>query len=146
MSTAAPIESRTDTIDPHGNPPRADATIAASASESPLAASASDPPVEQPSSDSVVLAASSETTHSKQGESIPAPANSNCSTVTRRLLRSPQDTPDDSAWDRLSEDEADVSSVEVAEENHCASSEDSSSDEIIFLLDDDLRARVTAYI
>ncbi|KAE9266803.1 hypothetical protein PR003_g31991, partial [Phytophthora rubi] len=54
MSTAAPIESRTDTIDPHGNPPRADAAIAASAS---------DPAVEQPSSDSVVLASSSETTH-----------------------------------------------------------------------------------
>ncbi|KAE8903183.1 hypothetical protein PF003_g12992 [Phytophthora fragariae] len=31
MSIAAPIESRTDTIDPHGNPPRADAAIAASA-------------------------------------------------------------------------------------------------------------------
>ncbi|KAE8909309.1 hypothetical protein PF005_g18567 [Phytophthora fragariae] len=69
--------------------------------------------------------------------------------MTRRLLGSPQDTPDGSAWDSLSEDEADVSSVkadEVVEKNDCTSSEESSSDEIIFLLDDDLRARVTAYI
>ncbi|KAE8973821.1 hypothetical protein PR001_g26196 [Phytophthora rubi] len=62
--------------------------------------------------------------------------------MTRRLLGSPQDTPDDSAWGPLSEDEAD----EVAEKNDCAPSEESSSDESIFLLEDDLRARVTAYI
>ncbi|KAE8903053.1 hypothetical protein PF003_g13043 [Phytophthora fragariae] len=66
MSTAAPTESRTDTIEPHGNPPRADAAIAASASEPPLAASASDPAAEHPSSDSAILAGTSETSRSGQ--------------------------------------------------------------------------------
>ncbi|KAE9332143.1 hypothetical protein PF008_g15084 [Phytophthora fragariae] len=159
MSTAAPTDSRTDTIEPHGNPPRADAAIAASASEPPLAASASDPAAEHPSSDSAILAGTSETSRSGQERSIPPPANSDqASNVTRRLLGSLRDAPDDSggeysdddsAWEPVSADEADASSVEgdvVDEEGSCASSEESSLDESIISCDDDLRARVTALI
>ncbi|KAE8962677.1 hypothetical protein PR002_g29526 [Phytophthora rubi] len=159
MSTAAPTESRTDTIEPHGNPPRADAAIAASASEPPLAASASDPAAEHSSSDSAILAGTSETSRSGQERPIPPPANSDqASNVTRRLLGSLRDAPDDSggefsdddsAWEPVSEDEADASSVEadvVDEEGSCASSEESSLDESIISCDDDLRARVTALI
>ncbi|KAE8881975.1 hypothetical protein PF003_g33812 [Phytophthora fragariae] len=97
MSTAAPTESHTDTIEPHGNPPRADAAIAASASEPPLAASASDPAAEHPSSDSAILAGTSETSRNGQERSIPPPANSDqASNATRQLLGSLRDAPDDS--------------------------------------------------
>ncbi|KAE8886109.1 hypothetical protein PF005_g29765 [Phytophthora fragariae] len=159
MSTAAPTESRTDTIEPHGNPPRADAAIAASASEPPLAASASDPAAEHPSSDSAILAGTSETSRSGQERPITPPANSDqASNVTRRLLGSLRDAPDDnggefsddnSAWEPVPEDEANASSVEadvVDEEGSCASSEESGLDESIVSCDDDLRARVTALI
>ncbi|KAE9356095.1 hypothetical protein PR003_g2492 [Phytophthora rubi] len=63
MSPAAPTESRTDTTETHGSPPRA-AAIASSASEPPLAASASDPAAEPPSSDSATRAGISEPSRS----------------------------------------------------------------------------------
>jgi hypothetical protein len=65
------------------------------------------------------------------------------STGTRGLLGSLREAPDDneaessddSAWEPLSEDECDVSSVEAYDAAHvdnCASSEESSPDESVF--------------